>query len=133
MEKQFDQEIQEEKDADYIVGYMHEMFVANSKDFESPIRYYVGIAKDMDQNYSRHKRDFDGMDFNYTAICKCKDADIAAEVEQRLGDRNFYIGEENIGGKGGTEESVYVYMFRRPDRDLRNESIVRRGFSVPSQ
>lgn len=120
MEKQFKQEIQylEEKDVDYIVDYMREMFIVNCKDFESPERFYVGITKDMDQNYSRHKtEDFGEEDFKYTVICKCKDAKTAADVEQKLGDKNFFIGKENIGGKGGTDESVFVYMYHRPDKD----------------
>ena len=120
MEKQFDQKIQylEDKAADYISQYMHEMFLTNSKNYESPKRFYVGITKDMDQNYSRHKsEDFEGKDFEYIVICKCKDADTAAKIEQTLGDQNFYIGKDNIGGKGGTEDSVYVYMYKIPDKD----------------
>lgn len=79
--------------------------------------YYVGITGDIAANKSRHKNDeFAGEDFRYTVIYKCKDYDTAASVEMLMGGFGFDIGDTDTFGCGGNEDSIYVYMFKKPEK-----------------
>lgn len=79
--------------------------------------YYVGITCDISENKSRHRRDeFGGNDFEYTVIYRCKDFEAAAEVEQQMREAGFDTGDTNTFGNGGTEDSVFVYMFKKPQQ-----------------
>lgn len=69
--------------------------------------YYCGITNDIQANKTRHNVD------DYVVVCKCPNASIAAEVETLLGDRDgFDIGKRGEGN-GGTDDSVYVYMYKK--------------------
>ena len=70
---------------------------------ENRDNYYCGITNDVAQNRSRH-----GVPHQ---ICvKCKDAETAAEVESKLGDMGFDIGDPRYEGNGGADDSDFVYM-----------------------
>ena len=78
-------------------------------------KFYGGITNDMDANYSRHKNDeFKGADFNYVSIYQCDDSETAAEVEALLREDGFDCGNTDTLGNGGTETSIYVYLFKEP-------------------
>ena len=72
-------------------------------------QYYCGITNDISQNLSRH-----GID-GYLACCQCASFDVAKKVEEELGKEGFNIGNVDYGGNGGTEDSVFVYMFKKSD------------------
>ena len=78
-------------------------------------KFYCGITCDIYDNYNRHKSiDFHGDDFEYICIYKCKDADTAAEVESLLREEGYDCGATLTFGNGGNEDSIFVYMFRKP-------------------
>ena len=88
-----------------IMHYMKSCFL-NTGDLKTE-DYYCGITNDIQANKSRHKVD------DYVVVCKCPNASIAAEVETLLGDRDgFDIGKRGEGN-GGTDDSVYVYMYKK--------------------
>lgn len=77
--------------------------------------FYCGITCNIRDNYTRHKNDeFEGKNFEYICIYKCKTSKIAAKVEQLLKHKGFDCGDTNTFGNGGNEESKYVYIFRKP-------------------
>ena len=63
--------------------------------------YYVGITN-IEENRTRHN-------VPHIAVYQCKDADIAATVEEMLG-KDFDIGDPPHRGNGGREDSVFVYI-----------------------
>jgi hypothetical protein len=81
----------------------------------SKSRFYCGITNDIDANYSRHKNDeFSGKDFEYVSIYMCASAANAASVESILQEDGFDCGNSATPGNGGTDDSIYVYMFKKP-------------------
>lgn len=77
--------------------------------------FYCGISNNMDANYSRHKNDeFKGSDFEYVSIYKCCDSETAAEVELLLRKDGFDCGDTDTFGNGRAEDSVFIYMFKKP-------------------
>jgi len=86
-----------------------------SHDMSGNSRFYCGITNDMDANYSRHKnKEFKGEDFEYVSIYHCKDAKTAAQVENIMRYNHFDCGATNTFGNGGAEDSIFVYMFKKP-------------------
>lgn len=78
--------------------------------------FYCGITNDMDANYSRHKNaEFEGEDFEYVSIYQCEDAETAAKVEEIMRQKHFDCGSTTTFGNGGAEDSVFVYMFKKPN------------------
>ena len=128
MEKQFNQEI---TDATSMTAPMIRVCMVIDcltytlhKEGEAFDNYYVGIAGDMNQNYSRHKeKEFRGLDFEYVSIYKCESAEIAAKVEISMKKIGFDIGNTDNEGCGGNENSIYVYMFKKPIEETSHTSL----------
>ena len=128
MEKQFNQEI---TDATSMTAPMIRACMVIDclkytlhKEGEAFGNYYVGIAGDMEDNYSRHKGDeFGKKDFEYVSIYECASAEIAAKVEIYMKKIGFDIGNTDVEGCGGNENSIYVYMFRKPVGEEFHESL----------
>ena len=77
--------------------------------------FYCGITNDMDANYSRHKNaEFKGKEFEYVSIYQCDNAETAAQVENLMRLKHFDCGDTTTFGNGGADDSVFVYMFKKP-------------------
>ena len=72
--------------------------------------FYAGICKDVKANMERHGND------SYVALVDCGTREKAGEVETRLGDMDFDVGER--ANNGGDEESTIVYVIKK-DRIFR--------------
>ncbi len=72
--------------------------------------FYCGITGNIDENLSRHNVK------GYTACCLCESYQIAAQVEEKLGEMGFDIGNpKNKMGNGGNKDSKIVYMIKKED------------------
>lgn len=72
--------------------------------------FYCGITNDIQNNLSRHKI------AGYTTCVKCSSFEISSEVEAKLGEIGFDIGNpNNPAGNGGVEDSTIVYMAYKED------------------
>ena len=72
--------------------------------------FYAGICKDVEANMERHGND------SYVALVDCGTREKAGEVETRLGDMDFDVGER--ANNGGDEETTIVYVIKK-DRNFR--------------
>lgn len=96
-----------EHSVEQIVKYFETMywmaFLKNTQLKKSD--YYCGITNDVESNLGRHKID------GYTACVNCASKEIAGQVEAKLGEMGFDIGNpKNPVGNGGAENSTIVYM-----------------------
>ena len=66
--------------------------------------FYAGICKDVKQNMVRHGND------NYVALCDCGTRDKAGQVETKLGELGFDVGER--ADNGGDDETTIVYIIK---------------------
>lgn len=66
--------------------------------------FYAGICKDVKQNMVRHSND------NYVALCDCGTRDKAGQVETKLGELGFDVGER--ADNGGDDETTIVYIIK---------------------
>ena len=69
------------------------------------------------------KDEFGKNDFKYVSIYECASAEIAAKVEICMKKIGFDIGNTDVEGCGGNENSIYVYMFRKPVGEESHESL----------
>lgn len=66
--------------------------------------FYAGICKDVKQNMTRHGND------SYVALCDCGTRDKAGQVETKLGELGFDVGER--ADNGGDDETTIVYIIK---------------------
>ena len=67
--------------------------------------FYAGICKDVEDNMKRHRND------NYVALVDCGTREKAGEVETKLDDLKFDVGEK--ANNGGDEETTIVYVIKK--------------------
>jgi len=72
--------------------------------------FYAGICKDVEENMKRHRND------SYVALVDCGTREKAGEVETKLGDLKFDVGEK--ANNGGDEETTIVYVIKK-DRNFK--------------
>lgn len=97
------------------MNYDHVRYCVEMREILGKRNFYCGITNDMDANYSRHKNDeFGGEDFEYVSVYKCASAEDAASVEPILQQEGYDCGNATTMGNGGTDDSISVYMFRKP-------------------
>lgn len=66
--------------------------------------FYAGICKDVEQNMTRHGND------SYVALCDCGTREKAGQVEIKLGELGFDVGDRP--DNGGDEETTIVYIIK---------------------
>lgn len=66
--------------------------------------FYAGICKDVKQNMTRHGND------SYVALCDCGTREKAGQVETKLGELGFDVGDRP--DNGGDEETTIVYIIK---------------------
>ena len=75
--------------------------------------YYCGITNNLDKRMEEHRcEDFEIVEDRVFAW-NCKNVDVAAEVEKRLGELGFDIGDTKTLGNGGVENSTIVYFLEK--------------------
>ena len=75
--------------------------------------YYCGITNNLDKRMEEHRcEDFEIVEDRVFAW-NCENADVAAEVEKRLGELGFDIGDTKTLGNGGVENSTIVYLLEK--------------------
>lgn len=67
--------------------------------------YYAGICKDPSQNLTRHNSE------KYEILVDCGSRENAGEVEKRLGELGFDVGDR--ADCGGDEETIFLYVIRK--------------------
>ena len=72
--------------------------------------FYAGICKDVEENMKRHRND------SYVALVDCGTREKAGEVETKLGELKFDVGEK--ANNGGDEETTIVYVIKK-DRNFK--------------
>lgn len=97
------------------MSYDYVRYCVENNEIFSKGQFYCGITNDIDANYSRHKNEeFSGRDFEYVSIYMCASAADAASVESLLQKEGFDCGNTATPGNGGADDSIYVYMFKKP-------------------
>lgn len=92
---------------DVIANHFYNLFNINLLQ-EPDLRrddFYCGITNNIPNNLSRHSIK------GYFFCAYCASKDIAGQVEAKLGEMGFDIGEAlNPAGNGGADDSTIVYM-----------------------
>lgn len=69
--------------------------------------FYCGITSNIEDNLKRHNVK------GYAVCVLCKSYEIASEVEKKLGEMGFDIGNPPHKGNGGNPDSCIVYMIEK--------------------
>ena len=100
---------------DLIVKLVNEQYLSyfNINKGETKHDYYCGITNNLDKRMEEHRcEDFEIVEDRVFAW-NCENVDVAAEVEKRLGDLGFDIGDTKTLGNGGVENSTIVYLLKK--------------------
>lgn len=95
-----------------IAELLHAQWLIHHTASDTKSQYYCGITDNPERRKAKHEKEL-GKSINYLCICKCATADIAGEVEGMMKDKGFDIGYDPYGGNGKTEDSVYVYLYKK--------------------
>lgn len=96
-----------------IVNLVENCYLNNFKSGESKDDYYCGITNNLKVRTVAHQQnDFSIVD-NKVFAWECSSAEVAAEVEKRLGEMGFDIGNTETKGNGGVESSCIVYLLKK--------------------
>ena len=68
--------------------------------------FYCGITNDPERRKGSDEHNVE----SYLVLLECQDGDTAKDLERMLNDAHFNVGNE---AGHGTDESVFVYMYRR--------------------
>lgn len=99
--------------ADDVVKLIVVSYEMNFKYGDTKYDYYCGITNNLDGRMDDHCRDDFSIVDNKVFAWNCQSAEIAAEVEKRLGIIGFDIGKTETFGNGGVETSTKVYMLKK--------------------
>ena len=100
---------------DLIVELVNNQYLSyfNFNEYKTKNDYYCGITNNLDKRMDEHRRnDFEIVEDRVFAW-NCENADVAAEVEKRLGELGFDIGDTKTLGNGGVENSTIVYLLEK--------------------
>lgn len=101
---------------DEIVELAQVCYYSNFKGGDNKGDYYCGITNDLDIRMDVHRHnDFSIVDDKVYAW-NCCTAIVAAEVEKRLGNLGFDIGDTETIGNGGVESSCIVYLLKKGEK-----------------
>lgn len=88
----------------FVTNYNNDNFVCHSGHAKCS-DYYCGITNDIKSNLSRH-----GIK-GYVFCINCNSFEVSSQVEKKLGEKGFDIGNpNNKAGNGGADDSTVVYM-----------------------
>lgn len=100
---------------DQIVDLINNQYLSyfNFNEDKTKDDYYCGITNNLDKRMDEHRRnDFEIVEDKVFAW-NCKNVDVAAEVEKRLGELGFDIGDTKTLGNGCVESSTIVYLLEK--------------------
>lgn len=90
---------------DGIVSWLHTVVnVQRDNGSTTNKAFYAGICKDVAQNMTRHGND------SYVALCDCGTRDKAGQVETKLGELGFDVGDRP--DNGGDDDTTIVYIIK---------------------
>lgn len=100
---------------DSIVKELMKWYDENKSSSDKHSSYYCGIAKDPVERKGQHEsQDHDGKAIKKMIAIKCKDLTTSGNVEEKIGAAGFDIGDPNHWANGGTEDSIWVYLYKKP-------------------
>lgn len=100
---------------DSIKRELIEWFRNNKAASETRSNYYCGITKDPDDRKTQHEsKDHDGKEIKKMIAVKCKDLQTSGDVEEKMGEEKFDIGNPSHLANGAEEDSVWVYLYKKP-------------------
>lgn len=99
-------------DAKNVQELLYQQWLGLCAQDTTPSHYYCGITNDPDVRKKDHEAKL-GKTIDYLCVCQCDSAEIAGEVEELMAKKGFDIGDVDFGGNGGTDDSVYVYLFKK--------------------
>lgn len=99
------------RDTDYIANHLNAIWIGAHGDIPRS-EYYCGIACEVEKRFYDHKRE-DWEILDVVAIADCGTQERATDVEAKMGEKGFDIGNTTTPGNGGCKRSVYVYLVRK--------------------
>lgn len=102
-------------DAKTIARMMRIWYLSKMKIGDRKSRFYCGITNDPQTRMSTHEReDHEGREIEKVVVYECDSVNIAIEVETKMSQQGFDIGDPCHDGNGAVEDSKYVYLYRKP-------------------
>lgn len=92
-----------------IINYFNSIYTALFVPGENKDNYYCGITSENEKTNTLARHQIE----SFSTIVKTGSQTVAAEVEEKLGEEGFDIGDVKRGGNGGNEDSILVYMFKK--------------------
>ena len=96
-----------------IVSSLLNFYYSNYQRGDSKKCFYCGITNDVKRRLQEHEKEYNGS----ISVCisgNCGTYEKSSAVEKQMKDLDFDIGNPNQIGQGGVENSIYVYLFRKP-------------------
>lgn len=85
------------------VQRFNQVYLRNRKTGDSKYNFYCGITNDIERREGEHNA-------NYLYYVECSTADMAKQLEAALNNEGYDTGDK-LGN--GTDDSVYVYIYRK--------------------
>ena len=98
---------------DLIIELVNDQYLSCFNEGETKHDYYCGITNNLDKRMDEHRRNDFEIDEDKVFAWNCKNVEVAAEVEIRLGKQGFDIGDTKTLGNGGVENSTIVYLLEK--------------------
>lgn len=92
-----------------IIGHFNTIYTTLFVPGENKDDYYCGITSENEETNTLERHQIE----SFSTIVKTGSQTVAAEVERKLGEEGFDIGDVDYGGNGGNEDSILVYMFKK--------------------
>ena len=78
--------------------------------------FYCGITNDMVIRKQKHEsEDYGGSKIASVFLIKCKNPEMAADVEKLMKEGGFNTGETDTEANGAAHDTDFVYMYREPN------------------
>ena len=98
-----------------VVDTLKDWYNENKGYFDDESDFYCGITNDPETRKSQHEnQDHDGRTITRMIAIECKDKDRVADVETKMEDEGFDIGNPPHETNGAAEDSKWVYLYKKP-------------------
>lgn len=96
-----------------IVSSLSNFYYSNYRHGDSKNCFYCGITNDVNRRLQEHEEEY-GESISVYISGDCGTYEKSSAVERQMKDLGFDIGNPNQIGQGGDENSIYIYLFRKP-------------------